>query len=168
MPVIPLLSMYAPQANFLQTMSASKKSYPGSCHCKTITYKVDLTIPEQPVANRCNCTICHKMGSAMLSVADSDFKLLTPPSKSDSQVGDYVFRNKNCHRYFCKNCGVQVWASGAFEFDGQTHNFFNINALTLEPGGDIDLSQWKMKYVNGLDDAWFDGTTDTPYKGGCV
>jgi hypothetical protein len=150
-------------------MSApAKKSYPGSCHCKTITYTVELAIPEHPEANRCNCTVCHKMGVAMLNVAESDFKLLSPPSKSDAQVGDYSYRNKNCHRYFCKNCGVQVWAGGEFELEGQKHAFFHINVLTLEPSDEIDLSTWKIKYVNGLEDAWFDGTRDVPHKGGCV
>ena len=149
-------------------MSTEKKTHPGSCHCKAITYTVNIALPKQPEATRCNCTVCHKMGVATLSVAESDFKLLTPSSTSDAQVGDYVWRNKKCHRYFCKSCGVQVWSTGAYELEGKTHEFFIVNALTLEPSDEIDLSKWKIKYFNGAEDAWFDGTKDVPHKGGCV
>jgi hypothetical protein len=108
------------------------------------------------------------MGVAMLNVPESDFHLTTPSAVSDPQIGDYVWRNKNCHRHFCKTCGVQIWSTGAYEHAGKTHEFFIINTLTLEPSDDLDLSKWKIKYFNGAEDAWTEGTKDVPHKGGCV
>jgi hypothetical protein len=149
-------------------MSTEKGTYPGSCHCGKISYTIEFALPETPAATRCNCTICHKLGVAMLSLPEADFKLLKPASKDDDTVGDYVWRNKDCHRFFCKNCGTQVWSNGVFEYEGKKITFFNINALTLEPSEAIDLSKWKINYLNGATDGWFDGQGERPYPGGCV
>ena len=56
------------------------------------------------------------------SISESDFKLLSPNSTADG-VGDYC-RMDTAHKWFCKTCGVHVWAEGSYVYEGNTIDFF--------------------------------------------
>ena len=145
-----------------------KKTFTGSCHCGFIKYTAALPVEANPTAGRCNCTICLKQGftSKRLDSPD-DFTLLSPASVSE--VKDYQMRSKDVHKRFCGTCGIHVWGEGQYEFQGAVHKFFTINALTLDqPQEGLDLSTWKMMYVDGRNDNWAAGPKDTPWPGGCV
>jgi len=149
-----------------------KKTFTGSCHCKYITYKVAIPDSElqNPTAGRCNCTICLKQGWTSLRLPRSDFTLLTPSSLSECK--DYrIHPEQNVHKYFCGTCGVHVVGEGAFEWKGQMHEFFQINLVTLDqPQEGLDLSQFKMRYVDGRNNKWdvVRGHEEGPHSGGVV
>jgi len=151
------------------TPSSSKKTFTGSCHCGFIKYQAALPITpgETPVAGRCNCTICLKQGWTSLHVSPDDFELLAPASAS--QVKDYQMRLPTVHKYFCDKCGIHVWAEGSFEYQGTLQEFFTLNVLTLDqPQEGLDLSTFKIRYVDGRNDNWAAGPKDVPWPGGCV
>lgn len=136
----------------------------GSCHCGKVRYEAFL--PAEPTVTKCNRTMCQKPGMLHLSISTSDFTLITPDSKRD--LSDYQYRSKRCHRYFCNNCGVQIFAEGEFEYKGNQVPFFAVNANTIDqPQECIDLSTLKPAYIDGLHDNWIaGGQRDRPWPGG--
>ncbi|KIY00864.1 uncharacterized protein Z520_03530 [Fonsecaea multimorphosa CBS 102226] len=152
--------------------TAEKKTFTGSCHCGSIKYTASLTLTDPPTAGRCNCTICLKQGFTGIRIPREDFTLLSPASLSSSPVRDYQFRSRDVHKYFCGTCGVHVCGEGSFEFpagSGTVHEFFSINALSLDqPQEGLDLSTFKMRYVDGRNDNWAAGMRDAPWPGGAV
>jgi len=149
------------------TTATETQTFTGSCHCKAITYTVALPIDHPKVATRCNCTVCQKPNFTSLPVSPSAFTLLTPSSKSE--LADYQPRSKDCHRYFCRNCGMQVLSEGTITFEGQTFDFFSIGLTTLDqPQEGLDLSEWKYNYCDGRTDNFAAGMADTPWKGGAL
>ena len=128
----------------------------------TIKIKLDGTIE----ATRCNCTFCQKLGTTNLALdGPSDFTLLSP--KSTDEVGNYCPRVPTARKNFCKTCGVHVWQGGQYEFEGQTHDYFMINAASIDqPQEGVDLQKVKLTYWDGLHDNWHAGMKDTPYSGG--
>lgn len=77
----------------------------GSCLCKNVRYEISGA-PSDIV--HCHCTTCRKAhGSAFSSVAavlDGDFKLY------GSNFLNHYESSKGKKRYFCSNCGTQVYA----------------------------------------------------------
>ena len=100
-----------------------------------------------------------------LRLDPSDFKLLSPKSKEE--LGDYCPRVKTAHKWFCQTCGVHVWGEGSYEFEGQSFDFFTINACTIDqPQEGVDLAKVKLSYGDGLNDNWYAGSKETPYANG--
>lgn len=148
-------------------VSSTSKTFTGSCHCGKVSYDVLLTLPEQPVAFRCNCTVCNKPGFTTLRVAPSDFTLKTPSTKLE--LSTYSYRTKDVRRYFCDKCGVQVFGEGKYELQGALHEFFSVNLHTLDqPQDGLELSRFKMEYGDGKNDNWAAGRRDVPWPGGCL
>jgi hypothetical protein len=167
------LTIYSPTMS--ESTNAPKTTFHGSCHCKTVTYTVTTALPSPRVVSRCNCSVCHKTGIVNLSVSKEDFTLNSP--RSESELSDYKWRTEKNHRLFCAKCGVQVFAHGVYEFEGNVINYFTVNALTLdtEEGGegkagqeDVDLTKWTVKYWDGKQDNWMAGQGEKPFKGGIV
>ena len=147
----------------------TEQTFHGSCHCDAIKYTLNLSSDflSNPTAGRCNCTICQKAGFTSLTIPASSFTLTSPASKSE--LSDYQPNNKNGHLYFCDKCGVQVVREGNYEYMGQKHEIFSVNLLTVDqPQEGIDLSKFKIKYVDGLHDNWMAGAKDQPWSGGCI
>jgi hypothetical protein len=147
--------------------ASQKKIYHGSCHCRAITYSVLYSVPSLPIATRCNCTICLKIGYTALSLDEQDFALITPLLVSE--LADYQWRTKQSHRYFCNRCGVHVYGKAEYEEDGKVIKHFGINLVTLDqPQEGLNLSNFKIRYYSGRNDAFHLGLKDTPYPGGCI
>ncbi|OAP60271.1 hypothetical protein AYL99_05273 [Fonsecaea erecta] len=155
-------------AENMSTPTGEKKTFTGSCHCGFIKYKVALALTDPPTAGRCNCTICVKQGFTGIRLPREDFTLLSPASLSEAR--DYQFRSPDIHKYFCGTCGVHVCGEGKFEYPpGTMHEFFSINAVTLDqPQDGLDLSTFKMRYVDGRNDNWGAGVKDVPWPCGPV
>ena len=146
-----------------------KQDFHGSCHCGHITYDVSVALPDPKIAGRCNCTICLKTAFTPLKLASAaDFTLKTPASLSE--VPDYQYgRSPDIHRYFCAKCGVNVFISGWYEYEGQKFEIQNVNLMTLDqPQEGLELSEWKVEYVDGRNDNWFAGQKEKPWPGGLV
>ncbi|KAJ9602548.1 hypothetical protein H2200_013091 [Cladophialophora chaetospira] len=152
------------------TSEEAKKTFHGSCHCKFITYTVSVPQSQldNPRAGRCNCTICLKAGYTNVRIARTDFKLLTPASLAECK--DYRIRpEQNIHKYFCGTCGIHVAQEGSFEWNGQVHEFFTFNLVTLEqPQDGLELSQWKFTYCDGRNDKFENISHDGPLPGGVL
>jgi hypothetical protein len=151
---------------------AEGKTFKGSCHCKFITYTVKLSAEqlEKRTVGRCNCTVCLKAGLTGIRVPRENFTLLTPSSFAECK--DYrINPAHNIHKYFCGTCGVHVVGEGEFEWKGQTHQFFQFYVTTLEqPQEGLDLSTWKISYVDGRNDR-FDlmrSHEEGPFPGGLI
>lgn len=92
----------------------------GSCLCGSVKYGITGAIGD---IVHCHCGTCRKAhGSAFSSVAavqDSDFNLLSKTSlKSyESSAGK--------HRYFCSNCGSQLYAKR----DDTSHIILRLGSL---------------------------------------
>lgn len=104
------------------TTSPTRRPFRGSCHCGFTSYIVFLTLPHSPAPEsapvpgpepfqtfaRCNCTICHKIGTLHVRVpfAPDDFLLLSPLDPL-SELGTYKRRPDGFNFLFCKNCGTR-------------------------------------------------------------
>jgi hypothetical protein len=113
----------------MASLSDSTKVYTGSCHCGLIRYTVSLDLTE-PKATKCNCTICHKTGFMSIRSTPEGFQLVSPAS--ENELTGYQFGTKSGYRYFCTTCGVQCFAKGSYEFEGQRHDFLSVNVLSLD------------------------------------
>ena len=114
-------------------------------------------------------SFCQKFGNTNMRPenAESDFKLLSPSSKSE--MGDYNPGTPTIHRYFCQTCGVHVLSEGSYEWEGQSYDHFTVNAATIDqPQDGIDLRDVTLQYFDGLHDNWNGGLQDKPWSGGMV
>lgn len=152
------------------TAEGPKKTFHGSCHCGFIKYTIALPESQLEIrtGRRCNCTVCLKQGMTSLGLPRSDFKLITPSSLAECK--DYRINQENeIHKYFCGTCGVHVVGAGMFSVNGgEPREFFQINLVTLDqPQEGLDLSQWKIVYVDGRGDGFLKGS-DHPHPGGIL
>ncbi|KAI1970858.1 hypothetical protein LOZ53_005536 [Ophidiomyces ophidiicola] len=152
-------------------------TYNGGCHCGAVRYQVVLDRANLQ-GGRCNCTICHKKGSLIFQVSESTVTLLKPASFTSPELGDYTFGSGSAHHYFCKTCGVSMFAKSSYVLDGKAADFLTVNGLTIdqsvgdegetEEEGKLDLSGVKVRYWNGLMNDWKGGLRDEPFPGGCL
>lgn len=157
-----------------------KKRFTGRCICKKVTYDVDYALPEPRVLGRCNCTVCQRLGHDPVHVSPGDFHLKTPCStaecidesnKHGDRLGVLTFKTSpDMHRYFCDVCGTTFLSAGVYHHNGRKYDLFAFNAKTLDqPQEGLDLSEFKYRYVDGLNDAFDKGTKDDgPWPHGSV
>ena len=74
----------------------------GGCHCGTVRFR--LTIPENPVIRRCNCTICAMKGVVMLDVPMTDFEI----TAGEDALTLYTFGSGQAKHRFCSRCGIHT------------------------------------------------------------
>lgn len=95
-------------------MQTSWKS--GGCHCGAVAWEADL--PDQVVADECNCSICHRLGFSHVIVPRSKFRLL----KGDGHLTEYRFNTGAAKHWFCKTCGVKSFYVPRSNPDGYSLN----------------------------------------------
>lgn len=97
----------------------------GSCLCGRVTYEISGRVGD---IVHCHCRTCRKAhGAAFSSVAavlDENFKLV-----GREQLKSYQ-SSSGKHRYFCSNCGTQVYAKR----DGTKHIILRLGSLDDDPG----------------------------------
>jgi hypothetical protein len=148
----------------------AKQTFTGSCHCGFVKYKAALPVTDPPVANRCNCTICLKQGFTGVDVAPDEFTLISPQSLDEvKDYWRYQEKSKDIHKYFCDKCGIHFYNKGKIELGGTVQEFAHINILTLDqPQEGLELSKFKIYYVDGRNDNWMAGTREVPWPSGCI
>ncbi len=96
----------------------------GSCLCGNVTYTISGTVGD---IVHCHCTTCRKAhGSAFSSVAavaDAHFNL------SDTEQLKSFESSKGKKRYFCANCGTQVYAKR----ENTEHLILRLGSLDDDP-----------------------------------
>lgn len=108
--------------------------YIGTCHCKKVSYEVDLEIGK---VISCNCSHCQMKG-LLLTFASADSFVLT---SGQDDLTSYFFNKKVIEHLFCKHCGVQSFSRGK---DKEGKDTVAINVRCLE-GVDVDALDI-MKY----------------------
>lgn len=114
----------------------------GSCLCGNVTYEFSTT--KRGIIH-CHCTTCRKAhGSAFSSVARvpaADFKLT-----GDEHLGSFE-SSLGKHRYFCSNCGTQVYA----QREGKKHVILRLGSLDTPLDANEVAHTWMSHSVD-----WFD------------
>lgn len=101
--------------------------YTGACHCKKVSYEVELEIGK---VISCNCSHCQIKG-LLLSFAPA--RAFTLMSGADD-LTSYRFNKKVIDHLFCKYCGVESFSRGK---DKDGNDTVAINVRCLE-GVDIE------------------------------
>lgn len=110
--------------------------YTGSCHCKKITYEVDMSL-EGIIS--CNCSYCSIKG-LWLGFASRD--VFTLVSGEDNLI-TYKFNKHVIDHTFCKDCGTQAFSFGNGP-DGKPVVAINVRSLH-----GVDLSVLKVSPYDG-------------------
>jgi hypothetical protein len=126
--------------------------HPGSCHCGAVRFEARVDLSASP--SRCNCSICQKLGSLTASIEPGAFRLIV----GAPELGSYAWGGRTETRYFCKHCGVHVFARGHLPELGGDHVSLNVNALD-----DVDPSTLAVVHWDGRHDNWRAGPRSQPW-----
>ncbi len=96
-------------------------TYTGACHCKKVTFEVEM---EMKGIISCNCSYCSIKGLLLGFVPRSDFKVLT----GEENLTTYKFNKHVIDHTFCNYCGTQAFSFGTGP-DGSAVVAINIRAL---------------------------------------
>jgi len=138
-----------------------KKTYQGSCHCKTVRFECELDLAAG--TTRCNCSFCRKARFWMAFAKASEFRIL----KGEQALSDYQHtppgkESPFLHLTFCKQCGVRPFSKGGFleQFGGE---FFAVNIACLDDATDAELAAAPIHYADGRNDLWQEDAPETAY-----
>ncbi|MDB4929535.1 MAG: aldehyde-activating protein [Myxococcaceae bacterium] len=130
------------------------KRYHGSCHCKAVTFEVELDLTTG--TGRCNCTFCAKVRNWSIGVEPAAFTLLT----GADELRHYQFRDGSLnHHQFCQHCGVRVLTRGYVKEIGG--DYVSVVVSTLDDAAPRELIEAPVRYMDGLHDNWFSTPVET-------
>jgi hypothetical protein len=112
-----------------------RKTYVGQCHCGAVRFSATTDLSG---LGDCNCSRCRRLGWVMQSVPEADFTL---ESGADRLVL-YHFNTHKIDHQFCRDCGIEPFASGTDDKRGKT---FMVNVNCLEGVPQIDraaITHW--------------------------
>ncbi|WP_428409734.1 GFA family protein [Hyphococcus sp.] len=117
-------------------MSSAKT---GRCHCGKVTWEAEL--PDEIVADECNCSMCDTVGFLHVIVPRSKFRLLT----GDENLTEYRFNTGTARHWFCKTCGVKSFYIPRSNPDGYSLNLrcmdrSQFSKVTIQP---FDGQHWE-------------------------
>ena len=122
----------------------------GSCHCKAVTFDVEVDATN---GSRCNCSICTKLGIIGAIVKPEALVV-----RGEEHCATYRWGGMTATRYFCKHCGVTCFLRGHLDVLGGDYVSVSLDALD-----DIDPSEVTVAYFDGRHDNWMAGTRPTPW-----
>lgn len=122
-----------------------KTTYRGSCHCKRVTFEVDLDLAAG--TTKCNCTICWKRRWWNVYVEPGEFR----PLEGAEMLVPYPSKARSGPRGFCRHCGVSPYAFGdAAEWN--TGDYVSINLACLDDLDPTVLATTPVQYMDGRAD----------------
>ena len=95
--------------------------YTGNCHCKKVTFEVEM---EMKGVISCNCSYCAIKGLVLGFAPKTNFTLLS----GEDNLVTYKFNKHVLDHMFCKDCGVQGFSFGVGP-DGVMTAAINVRAL---------------------------------------
>lgn len=117
-----------------------KITHQGGCHCGAVRFTVRA--PARVTGQRCNCSMCAKVGFLHLIVPAADFAIV----KGRENLTTYTFNTGVAKHLFCKTCGVKSFYVPRSNPDGWSVNLRCIDAGTLEHVEleDFDGQNWEQ------------------------
>lgn len=103
-------------------------SFEGSCHCGSVTFKVDAPLPDKVID--CNCSHCRRKGFLLSFLPASTFTL----KSGEDKLATYRFNTCQLAHRFCQTCGTQPFAEGENK-DGGEMRAVNLRCV---PGADLE------------------------------
>ncbi|MEZ5894459.1 MAG: GFA family protein [Parvularculaceae bacterium] len=88
----------------------------GGCHCGAVQWEAEL--PDEIVADDCNCSICQMTGFLHVIIPRAKFRLI----KGDEALTEYRFNTGSARHWFCKVCGVKSFYVPRSHPDGYSLN----------------------------------------------
>ena len=88
----------------------------GGCHCGAVAWEADL--PDEIVADACNCSICEMTGFVHVIVPASRFRLV----QGEEALATYTFNTGTAKHLFCRICGVKSFYVPRSNPDGYSLN----------------------------------------------
>jgi len=88
----------------------------GGCHCGAVEWEAQL--PDDIVADECNCSMCSAVGFLHVIVPRSKFRLV----RGEDAITEYRFNTGAAKHYFCKICGVKSFYVPRSNPDGYSLN----------------------------------------------
>ena len=128
------------------------RTHRGSCHCKAVTYEVDVDLAAG--TTRCNCTWCLKARNWGTRVAPGALRVLG----GADQLADYTTGPHSHHR-FCRVCGVHVYYHGHIPEIGG--DYVTVLVATLDDASPAQLLEGPMRFVDGRADNWWNAPGET-------
>ncbi len=110
--------------------------YTGSCHCKKVTFEVEMKL-EGIIS--CNCSYCSIKGLWLGFAKRDDFKLLS----GEENLTTYKFNKHVIDHTFCKDCGSQAFSFG---IDPSGNSVVAINVRSLSG---VDLATLQVTSFEG-------------------
>ncbi len=110
--------------------------YTGACHCKEVSFEVDLELGK---VISCNCSHCEAKGLLLSFTTADKFTLLSP----EENLTSYKFNKKVIDHLFCKTCGVQAFSRGK---DPAGNDTVAINVRSLDG---IEIDNLEIMKVDG-------------------
>lgn len=77
-------------------------SHAGSCHCGSVTFRIDAEIAELAT---CDCSLCVKKNAVMAKVHESALTILT----GEETLALYQWNSRRAKHYFCSKCGIYTF-----------------------------------------------------------
>ncbi|MEM9302118.1 MAG: GFA family protein [Pseudomonadota bacterium] len=119
--------------------AAARVTATGGCHCGRVRFEVDVA-PAVTV-QRCNCSLCSKVGFLHLIVPAARFRLL----EGQGELSCYTFNTGVAKHWFCSHCGVKSFYRPRSNPDGISVNLRCIDEpvpfrVTIE---DFDGQNWE-------------------------
>lgn len=112
-------------------------SYSGSCHCGSVTFTVNQSLPDDAI--NCNCSHCERKGFLLTFVDRDAFQV----NSGDDNLTEYRFGSHTIAHQFCKTCGVQSFGIGVGP-DGSEKAAINLRCVA-----DVNLDALNVQQVDG-------------------
>ena len=100
----------------------------GGCHCGDVRFEAEL--PVRIEAQRCNCSMCAKVGFVHVIVPESRFRI----TEGADHLTEYTFNTGVAKHLFCSNCGVKSFYRPRSNPDG-----WSVNARCLDAADDLEI-----------------------------
>jgi hypothetical protein len=81
--------------------SADPVTLNGSCHCRTVQFRVTLT-EGFASARRCTCSMCRMRGAVAVTSTPDEFRIIEGKDK----LATYRFNTMTAEHHFCSICGI--------------------------------------------------------------